>query len=128
LADRMRRAGQKLPRRAAGELESEVLATLWAADEPLTAAQVREAVGSGLAYNTVQTILVRLVEKGVVDRIADGRRHTYFPVEGAEDHAAEQMQILLNQGRSRQAVLQRFASALSAEDARLLQTMLRRRT
>lgn len=126
MADRERRSGRK-PRRAAGELESEVLATLWATGEALTAAQVREAVGSGLAYNTVQTILVRLAEKGLVDRVADGRRHLYFPVKGAEDLAVEQMQALLNQGRSRQAVLQRFASVLSAEDARALQAMLRRR-
>ncbi|MGH3825752.1 MAG: BlaI/MecI/CopY family transcriptional regulator, partial [Pseudonocardiaceae bacterium] len=44
-------------RRAAGELEAEVLAALWAADGPLTAAHVRRAVSGGLAYNTVQTIL-----------------------------------------------------------------------
>ncbi len=127
MADRVRRAGRKPLRRAAGELEAEVLAALWATDEPLTAAQVRKAVGGELAHNTVQTTLVRLVEKGLVDRMADGRRHTYFPVKGAEDHAAEQMQALLNHGGNRQAVLQRFATALSAEDARALQAMLRRR-
>jgi predicted transcriptional regulator len=114
-------------RRAAGELEAEVLAALWAADEPLTAAHVRRAVGSGLAYNTVQTILVRLYEKGLIGRVADGRRHEYFPVKGAEELAAEQMQALLSRGRDRQAVLQRFATSLSAEDARLLRAMLRRR-
>ncbi|MGH3785641.1 MAG: BlaI/MecI/CopY family transcriptional regulator [Pseudonocardiaceae bacterium] len=114
-------------RRAAGELEAEVLAALWAADGPLAAAQVRQAVGSELAYNTVQTILVRLFDKGLIDRVADGRRHEYFPVKGAEDLAAEQMQALLSRGRDRQAVLQRFATSLSAEDARVLRAMLRRR-
>jgi predicted transcriptional regulator len=114
-------------RRAAGELEAEVLAALWAADGPLTAAQVREAVGSELAYNTVQTILVRLYDKGLIGRVADGRHHDYFPVKGAEELAAEQMQALLSRGRNRQAVLQRFVTSLSVEDARLLRAMLRRR-
>ena len=114
-------------RRAAGELEAEVLAALWAADEPLSTAQVRRSVGGDLAYNTVQTILVRLYDKGLIDRIADGRRHEYFPVKGAEEMAAEQMQALLSRGRDRQAVLQRFATSLSVEDARVLRAMLRHR-
>ncbi|HET9255022.1 MAG TPA: BlaI/MecI/CopY family transcriptional regulator [Pseudonocardiaceae bacterium] len=114
-------------RRAAGELEAEVLAALWAADGPLTAAQVRETLGSGLAYNTVQTILVRLYDKGLIGRVADGRRHEYFPVKGAEELAAEQMQALLSRGRNRQAVLQRFVTSLSVEDARLLRAILGRR-
>jgi predicted transcriptional regulator len=120
-------AGRMTSRRAAGELEAEVLAALWAADGPLTTADVRHAVGGGLAYNTVQTILVRLYDKGLIDRLADGRRHEYFPVKGAEELAAEQMQALLSRGRNRQAVLQRFATSLSVEDARLLRAMLRRR-
>ncbi len=119
----------RLPsRRAAGELEAEVLAALWAADEPLAAAQVRQTVGGELAYNTVHTTLVRLYSKGLIDRVADGRRHEYFPVKGADDLAAEQMQALLNRSRNRRAVLQRFATSLSTEDARVLRVMLRRRT
>jgi len=120
-------AGVGRQRRAAGELEAEVLAALWAADTPLTTAQVRQAVGGELAYNTVQTILVRLYEKGLIDRVADGRRYEYYPVKGAEELAAEQMQALLCRGRDRQAVLQRFATSLSVEDARALRAMLGRR-
>jgi predicted transcriptional regulator len=124
---RVSRSSRTPARRAAGELEAEVLAALWAADGPLTAARAREAVGGELAYNTVQTILVRLYEKGLIGRVADGRRHEYFAVKGAEELAAEQMQALLSRGRDRQAVLQRFATSLSVEDARVLQAMLRRR-
>jgi predicted transcriptional regulator len=127
VATRASRSSRPLARRAAGELEAEVLAALWAADGPITAARVREAVSVELAYNTVQTILVRLYEKGLIGRVADGRRHEYFAVKGAEELAAEQMQALLSRGRDRQAVLQRFATSLSVEDARLLQAMLRRR-
>ncbi len=53
--------------------------------DPIPAAHVRQAVAGGLAYNTVQTILVRLYEKGLIGRVADGRRHEYFPVKGAEE-------------------------------------------
>lgn len=125
--ERKAEPGRMQSRRAAGELEAEVLAALWAADGPLTTAYVRQAVGGGLAYNTVQTILVRLYEKGLIGRVAEGRRHEYFPVKGAEELAAEQMQALLSRGRDRQAVLQRFATSLSVEDAGLLRAMLRRR-
>jgi predicted transcriptional regulator len=127
VAGRAHRSSRMPSRRAAGELEAEVLAALWAADGALTAADVRQAVSGGLAYNTVQTILVRLYEKGLIGRVADGRRHEYFPVKGAEELAAEQMQALLSRGRDRQAVLQRFATSLSVEDARLLRAMLRHR-
>ena len=44
---------------AGAGLEAEVLAALWAADAPLTAGEVVDALGGGLAYNTVQTILTR---------------------------------------------------------------------
>jgi predicted transcriptional regulator len=114
-------------RRRAGALESEVLAALWAADRPLSTAEVQHAVDSQLAYTTVQTILARLHDKGMVGRDSDGRRHRYHPVKGAEELAAEQMQALLRRGPDRLSVLQRFATSLSEEDAAVLRDMLRRR-
>jgi predicted transcriptional regulator len=122
-----RSSSRSSARRAAGELESEVLAALWAADDALNAGDVRDAIGRELAYNTVHTVLVRLYEKGLVDRVAAGRRHTYFPMKRAEELAAEQMQALLSSGQSRQAVLQRFATSLPIEDANTLMAILRRR-
>ena len=114
-------------RRAAGELEAEVLGALWAAHEALTPGRVRRALDGALAYNTVQTILARLFDKGLVDRVPDGRRHAYFPVKGEEDLAVERMQALLGHGSDRRAVLQRFASSLTSEDARALRAMLDKR-
>jgi predicted transcriptional regulator len=123
----MRDSGRTPPRRGAGELESEVLAALWAAGRPLTTAEVQREVDSDLAYTTVQTILARLFDKRLVSRTAEGRRHRYQPTKGAEEIAAEQMQALLRRGPDRLGVLQRFASALSEEDAEALRAMLRRR-
>jgi predicted transcriptional regulator len=122
------RKSARIPsRRGAGELESEVLAALWGAERPLTTADVQHAVDRELAYNTVQTILSRLYEKGLVSRAAEGRRHLYRPNKGAEELAAEQMQALLRRGPNRQSVLQRFATSLSEEDAEALRAMLKLR-
>jgi predicted transcriptional regulator len=122
------RRGARMPsRRGAGKLESEVLAALWAASGPLTTAEVQLAVDAELAYNTVQTILSRLYEKGLVGRSTEGRRHLYRPIKGAEELAAEQMQALLHRGPDRQSVLQRFATSLSEEDAEALRAMLKLR-
>src|ERR1043165_229344 len=50
-------------RRPWGSLEDEVLATLWAADGPVTAGVGKAEVGGELAYGTVTTILARLAAK-----------------------------------------------------------------
>ena len=121
------RRGRDGSRRAAGELETEVLAQLWAADGPLTAGQVVDQLGDGLAYNTVQTILVRLFDKGLVQRTAEdgGRRHRYAPSAMAAEQAAQQMAAWLEHGPDHLMVLQRFVTALSAEDERALRSLLR---
>lgn len=57
-----------MTRRARGALEAEVMGVLWTAGEPLTPDQVRRRLPGDLAYTTVMTILVRLVEKGAASR------------------------------------------------------------
>lgn len=115
-------------RRSPGSLESEVLAALWAASSPMTVGEVQKVLGGGLAYNTVHTILVRLHDKGVVQRSpgakAGTRAHAYRPTLGAEEMAAEQMQALLERGADHQAVLQRFVTSLSPEDEAALRRLL----
>jgi len=69
----MRRAADEQSRRGRGELESEVLAALWAAERPLTPAAVQQGLDHPIAYNTVQTILTRLHDKGLVAREKTGR-------------------------------------------------------
>ncbi len=114
----------RIPRRAAGELENEVLAALWAAVTPLTPGEVQDALGSDLAYNTVHTILTRLVDKGLVERAVSGRAHAYYPTKAADELAAEQMQALLGRTGDRRKVLQRFVTTLSAADERALRRLL----
>jgi predicted transcriptional regulator len=111
-------------RRAPGSLESEVMGVLWARGEPATAAEVQETVGGGLAYNTVQTILIRLHDKDLVQRRKEGRGHVYWPIQDAATAAAEQMRAALADRPDRQAVLQQFAASLDEADAAALRELL----
>lgn len=115
-------------RRAGGELENEILAALWTAGTPLTAREVQHVIGADLAYNTVQTILVRLHEKGLVQRHPDGRAHRYSPTKQLAELTAERMHLLLTAGPDRRSVLRRFVGALDATDEQILRDILGRST
>jgi predicted transcriptional regulator len=119
-------------RRAPGELEADVLATLWRSDEPMSPGQVREQLGSDLAYTTVMTILTRLYEKGSVTRRLVGRAYVYTPSQAQAEVTAAQMRALLDRGFDRTEVLARFVGSLSHDDERTLASLLgrpdRRRT
>jgi predicted transcriptional regulator len=112
-------------RRGRGELEAAVLAALWAADGPVTAAAVQEQIGADTAYTTVLTILTRLCDKGLLRRERVGRAHRYAPVSSEAEHAAAGMHTLLDEVGDRAEVLARFVSELSAEDERVLEQLLR---
>jgi len=111
-------------RRARGELESDVLAALWAANGPLTARQVRDALPGDLAYTTVLTILSRLYDKEMLVRHREGRGYAYEPVRDEASHTAQRMRSLLEGGPDRQAVLARFVSELSKQDEHVLHQLL----
>jgi predicted transcriptional regulator len=113
-------------RRAGGELENEVLATLWATGQPLTPREVHQALGKDLAYNTVQTILVRLHEKGLAQRHPDGRAHRYSPTKQPAELTAERMHLLLSAGPDRRSVLRRFVGGLDESDEQILRDVLGR--
>ncbi len=100
------------------------MAVLWAADAPMTAAEVQQDLGGDLAYNTVQTILFRLHDKKAVERHRAGRRHAYWPAKDASAVAASQMQAALMDRPDRVAVLQLFAASLDDDDAALLRGLL----
>lgn len=65
-------------------LELAVMRVVWGAEGPLTVREVVERLNVGrrktLAYNTVQTMLTILREKGVVEsRTGEGRAHRFAP-------------------------------------------------
>jgi predicted transcriptional regulator len=111
-------------RRGAGELESEVLAALWATERPLTPAEIQHEIGGGIAYNTVHTILKRLYDKGLVLRDADGRRGAYRPAKNAAELTAQVMHEALGRGPDPIAALRHFVTGLSTEEETALRTLL----
>jgi predicted transcriptional regulator len=120
MADEARREG----RRPWGSLEEEVLATLWAAEGPMSAGAVQSEIGGDLAYSTITTILSRLRGKGLVVRKLVGRSHLYAPAQDAVAHTASQMHSLLVRRDDRAAVLARFVSELSPEEEQVLQKLM----
>jgi predicted transcriptional regulator len=102
------------------------MSVLWqaSADQPLAPSEVQSRLGGDLAYNTVQTILTRLQEKGLVERRKVGRGHAYWAINDAAATAATQMSALLADRSDRQAVLQQFAVSLDPQDAALLRKLL----
>src|ERR1700712_3465428 len=111
-------------RRTSGSLESEVLAALWSAPAALTTAEVVEALNSGLAYTTVQTILTRLHTKGAVERTQAGRAHAYRPVLDEAGLTAARMHAMLDRGGDHAAVLSRFIGTLTPEEEATLTSLL----
>jgi predicted transcriptional regulator len=111
-------------RRAAGQLESEILAILWSAEQPRTASEVQAACADELAYNTVHTILTRLQAKGRVRRVGPPGRSAYEPAQGAAEAAADAMRAVLDAGADRSAILSRFVTTLTAADEAALRAAL----
>lgn len=112
-------------RRGAGDLEAEVLAILWAAQGPLTTAEILASLGGDLAYTTVQTILSRLLRKGAVLREQAGRAHAYTPVLNDAGLAARRMRAMLDRGKDRTAVLRQFVDTLTPDEEDTLSHLLR---
>jgi predicted transcriptional regulator len=122
-AEGVQMRGRRRPR---GTLEQEVVAALAASVDPMTPAQVRDQLGSDLAYTTVMTVLARLSDKGLVTRERVGRAYAYTAVRDEAEVTARQMQRLLDAGDDRAAVLSRFVGVLSDDDEHLLIELLRR--
>lgn len=116
-------AGRKLPH---GELESLVMDVLWDSPEPLTPAAVRERLQPVrvLAYTTVMTILVRLCEKGQVEREQVGRAFAYRPRQSRDEQAAQRMGELLAATDDGTVALSQFVASLPPEQIAHLRRLL----
>ncbi|MEU8934233.1 BlaI/MecI/CopY family transcriptional regulator [Streptomyces sp. NPDC048409] len=116
--------GRRDERRQHGELVADVLAVLWEAGEPMTAQQVNAVLDKGLARTTTATILGRLYEKGTLRRTPVPRGFAYEPVADEAGLAASRMRRELESDLSRDLVLKRFVSSLSADDEETLRRLL----
>lgn len=120
-----RTADGTVPRRAPGELESELLAAVWSSEVPLTAREVGERHGAGLAATTVLTILGRLERKGAVARRTAGRGSTFEALVAPAELTARRMRQLLADDEDHSAVLQQFVDGLAPVDEDRLHELLR---
>ena len=94
------------------DAELDVMEALWAAGQPLTAAEVAERIGRGRGWSlaTVKTMLSRLAAKGALKHREDGRRFLYSPAIGREAYVGHE---------SRRFVDRMFGGRLSPLVARL---------
>ena len=107
-----------------GPLESAVLDVLWAADAPMTPGAVQAALGGDHAYTTVMTVLVRLLDKGVVHRTKAGRAYAYLPALSAADLAAGRLHEVLGTSVDPMATMSRFVEGLDRGEADALRRAL----
>ena len=115
---------ERLPR---GELEAQVMDVLWNADTPMTPREVHAQVTTPkrrLAYTTVMTILVRLWNKGMLDREASGRGFAYSPVASRDAWSAQRMRELLESSGDPLLTLNHFVESMSTKEASQLRRSL----
>ena len=112
--------------RQRGELETSVLAVLWASEVPLSASEIRSGFDEPVpAATTVITVLERLRAKGLVERgkPASGS-YVYKTTANHNEHIAESMATALAQSSDRTMALMNFTGQLSNEDKDILRRML----
>ncbi len=99
--------------RRVGDLESEVLEQLWQAADWLSGRELWERLGDeSRAYTTVMTILSRLVDKGLVERVERGRGHVYRAAGDPDELTAQAISSLLAATADPSAALAHFVDGL----------------
>ncbi len=113
-----------MTRRADGELETDVLRTLWQLDRPASPADVIEELQTDLAYTSIATILTRLCDKGLATRSRAGRSFLYAAATSEADLTARRISSMLDAASDRQSALAGFAKSLDPADAAQLAKIL----
>lgn len=116
-------------RLATGELEAAVMERLWESGGWMTPGEVHDGIKRQppLAYTTVMTILVRLWQKGRLDRQRDGRAFAYKPRQTKAEYAASRMSEVLVGVEDRTTALSHFLAGLAPGDRAQLRRLLKSR-
>jgi len=114
--------------RGFGDLESVIMARLWAAEGSLTVRDVLEHLQADreIAYTTVMTVMDNLHRKGWLTRERDKRAYRYRPVASREQYSADLMREALSASTDPATTLAHFMGQLSAEESDSLRRALRR--
>ncbi len=115
---------ERMTKRPDGQLEYDVLQVLWAADRPVSPAEVNDQLGLGLAYTTVATVLTRLHAKGLVDRESTGRAFAYRATVDETEFALRRIDVALSAASDRSKVLAGFVGRLSDREVAQMRQLL----
>ncbi|MFJ5749345.1 BlaI/MecI/CopY family transcriptional regulator [Peribacillus frigoritolerans] len=78
-----------------GPLEANIMEYLWDKDEQsIKAVQQSLEVDKPINFNTVMTVMNRLVEKGILEKRSEGRLSLFRPVQSKEEFFEEQSKKL----------------------------------
>jgi len=113
-------------RRPLGQLEAEVLAAV-SAGGPITTAELLSRIPGDPAYTTINTILFRLHDKGLVARERDGRQYRYRLAVDEARLVADRMHDHLRYASDSSSVLSQFVEVLSSEEVAELRQILEHR-
>ena len=115
-------------RRPIGALESQILDVLWRSERPLTPSDVLAELDSDLAYTTVMTVLGRLWNKGLAQRVKSGRAFAYSAAISEADLSADRMRAALERSSDALATMSHFVSNLDAAQQEQLRALLEKRS
>lgn len=113
------------------DAELDLMEVLWAADEPLTSAEVGERLEAqrGWSLATIKTMLGRLVAKGAITHREDGRRFLYSPAIQREAYVGSESRRFVERmfGGRLSPLIARLAEedALSDEDIAAIEALLK---
>jgi predicted transcriptional regulator len=103
-----------------GELQTQVMAAVWRLREG-TVEHVRQALPPQHqgAYNTVQTVLNRLAERGLLERRREGNVIVYAPALTEAEYLSQSMEHTLRRASSeaRQVALAQLIGSLPRNEA-----------
>ena len=110
--------------RGFGDLEGAIMERVWSAGRPLLVREIQQALESGRAYNTVQTVTEILCRKGWLAREKDGRAYQYQATLSRDDYSGDLMGEALAASSDHAAAFRRFAEQISPAEAGQLRDVL----
>ncbi len=103
-----------------GDAELEIMKVIWSAEEPISSAEIGNAVESrGWKRTTIATFLSRLTDKGAISAEKRGKTMYYKPVITAKEYRKLQIKNLIKNvfdGSSRDLIASLFEENTLSDD------------
>lgn len=112
--------------KALGSLEAEIMELIWAERKPITVAEVHERLTRRrpVAYTTVMTVMTRLADKGLLNRMRSGIAYVYTPAMTKQEFISSMVKSVIDgllEDFSEPAMAYFVARLGEADEARLAQ-------